>query len=346
MSIFNSLASLGWQPFFQQQLTLEEWTDLIPARIIEQHKTSLHVATQQQCFDLHLHHAMPDMVVGDWLLLDGNGQFVRLLDRKSCFVRKAAGSKVSKQLISSNVDTAFVVSSMNDDFNISRIERFIALVHESTAEPVVILSKCDQADAPEDYVAQLRQTDKNLSVLAINCLDRASVSALQPWLKTGSTVAILGSSGVGKSTLVNTLSGQQIQDTSGIREDDAKGRHTTTRRSLVSLPTGALLLDTPGMREIQLVDCKEGIASAFADIESLAEHCRFLDCRHQAEPGCAVHLAIEHGTLEQRRLDNYLKLMREDAHNSASVAEQRAKAKALGKYYKRTIVDLSKLKGR
>lgn len=350
MSGFTSLASLGWQPFFQQQLSLEEWDSVLPARVIEQHKSEIKVATAEEILTLALIHTMPEMVVGDWILLsesaDGEKHFSRLLERKTCFSRKAAGSKVQKQLISANVDTAFIVCSMNADFNLNRVERFLSLVNESDAEPVVVLSKSDQADSPEKFIQAVQRIDPLLMVEAVNCLDSVSISKLSPWVKEGRTIAVLGSSGVGKSTLTNTLLGEEAQSTSGIREDDSKGRHTTTSRSLVSLAEGGLILDTPGMREIQLADCKDGIATTFADIEALAEECRFADCQHESEPGCAIQKAIESEGLDVRRLGNYKKLLREEALNSANLAERRANDKALGKFYKTTLAQATKLKGR
>lgn len=346
MTASISLSDLGWRPFFQQQLTLEEFETLVPARIIEQHKSIITVASADEILPLELHHSMPAMVVGDWILLDKDRRFIRLLDRLTCFKRKAAGDKLDWQLISANVDTAFILSSANEDFNPSRIERYLALVNEAGAEGVIVISKSDLAEAPEEFVARLHKLDSLLCVETINCLDPNSVSRLKPWLKTGSTVVVLGSSGVGKSTLVNTLLGVEIQQTAGIREDDAKGRHTTTRRSLIAIPGGGMILDTPGMREIQLADSSDGIARTFSDIELLARQCRYQDCQHRREPGCAVKSAIESGKLEQRRLDNYHKLLREEASNSASLAEKRAKDKALGKFYKRIMSDALKLKGR
>ena len=346
MSDFNSLASLGWQAFFQQQLLLEEWDDALPARIIEQHKSEIKVATEEETITLALTHNMPEMVVGDWILLTAEKHFSRLLDRKTCFSRKAAGSKVHKQLISANVDTAFIVCSMNDDFNLNRIERFLSLVNESAAEAVVILSKSDQAKSPEEFVQAVQAIDPLLMVEAVNCLDAESIKKLSPWVKQGSTIAVLGSSGVGKSTLTNTLLGENTQSTSGIREDDSKGKHTTTSRSLIALTVGGLILDTPGMREIQLADSKEGIATTFADIEALAEQCRFADCGHESEPGCAIQKAIESGELDSRRLGNYQKLLKENAFNSASLSERRASDKALHKYYKNVLAKTAELKGR
>ena len=342
----NSLADLGWGAFFQQQLSLEEWDEAIPARVVEQYKSELTVAAESGVFNIPLLATMPEMVVGDWLLLDSQQRFLRLLDRKTCFSRKAAGSKLNRQLISANVDTAFIISSMNDDFNLNRIERFLSLVNESGAEPVVLLSKSDQSDAPQDFVEKVQGLDPFLMVEAINCLDEESVNKLSPWIKGGATIAVLGSSGVGKSTLINTLLSEKRQSTAGVREDDDKGRHTTTRRSLISLGKRGMVMDTPGMREIQIADCREGIAATFGDIETYAERCKFADCQHQTEPGCAVQQAIASGDLERRRLDNYLKLLREEAFNSATLSERRSSDKALGKYYRNTLSQTRKIKGR
>ncbi len=342
----NTLPDLGWQAYYYQQLTLDEWDTAHPVRVIEYHRSEMLVAGETGEFRLSLLSSMPDMVVGDWMLLDNDQRFIRLLDRKTCFSRKAAGSELKKQLISANVDTAFIVSSMNDDFNLNRIERFLALVNESGAEPVVVLSKSDTTQTPEDFVNKLLAVDPSLMVEAVNCLSSESTHRLLPWLKSGRTIAVLGSSGVGKSTLINTLLGEEQQSTGGVREDDSKGRHTTTSRSLIRLASGALILDTPGMREIQLADAKEGIASTFADIETLAGNCRFGDCSHASEPGCAVRAAVESGEIDDRRVHNYQKLLREEAHNSASLSERRAKDRALGKFYKTTQSEASKLKGR
>jgi len=344
VTIQSTLASIGWQPFFQQQLTLDEWDNALPVRVVEQHRSRLEVTGDGGMQTIPITPAMPPMCVGDWLLLDPDGHFLRLLQRKSCFRRKAAGSRVSEQLIAANVDSAFIVCSLNQDFNLNRIERYLALTHEAGAEPVVVLSKVDLCADPDAYREAVQQLDNLLAIELVNGLDPASAARLLPWCQPGNSVVLLGSSGAGKSTLGNSLLGETLQATGSIREDDAKGRHTTTRRSLLKMPNGALLLDTPGMRELQLSDCESGVAATFSDIEGLATGCRFGDCQHLQEPGCAVRQAVQEGRLEGRRLENYHKLMREQAINRASLAERRAGERELGRFYKGALRESKKIK--
>lgn len=327
-----SLFQLGWQHFFQQQLTLEEWETFSVARVAGQQRSVIHLLTAHGKQTLSITASMPAFTVGDWIVLDSEGKFQRLLERSSLFSRKAAGTKVTTQLIASNIDTVFVVCSMNQDFNLNRIERYSALANEAGVEAVLVLTKEDLCDNPEDYMEQVQALDPLLDVLTVNCLDPVSVNRLNIGCVAGKTVALLGSSGVGKSTLINTLSGMEVQRTHSIREDDDKGRHTTTGRSLHLLPAGGILLDTPGMRELQLADCEHGVEETFAEIVALAAHCRFSDCSHQSEPGCAVRAAIEAGSMDERRLSSYLKLMREQAFNQASLAEKRAREREFGRY--------------
>lgn len=332
MTMQYSLSQLGWNHFFQQQLTLEEYESCTPVRVFAQERSLLQLMSESGNISLPVTPSMPAITVGDWLLLEGGEHFHRLLDRSSLFTRKAAGARASRQLIAANLDTVFVVSSMNMDFNLNRFERYLALANEADVDPVIVLTKADCCENPQEYIAKAQELGETLAVIAVNSLDPESVEQLKPWCQPGRTVAFLGSSGVGKSTLINTLSGQAIQRTQAIREDDDKGRHTTTGRSLHLLPSGALLLDTPGMRELQLADCEHGVDETFAEITALAQQCKFTDCQHQDEPGCAVRKAIEAGQLDERRLESYLKLMREQAFNTATLAERRAQDREFGRY--------------
>jgi ribosome biogenesis GTPase len=333
-----TLAQLGWRPFFQQQLRLEQWECPV-VRVIAQHRNRLDLLGEGGERGLDLHPDMPEITVGDWLVLSPKGDFDKLLERQSLFRRKAAGSKVGEQLIAANVDTLFIVTSLNDDFNLNRIERYLSLANEVGATPVIILSKADLIDDPEIFCRQIQALDPLLMVVTINCLDADEIHKLSAWCKTGNTVALMGSSGVGKSTLVNTLLGKTVQSTGAIREHDNKGRHITTGRSLLRIPQGGLLLDTPGIRELQLTDCDIGVNTTFADITSLAEKCHFGNCQHESEPGCAVQNAIGRGELKARRLLSYQKLMREQAFNSATLAEKRSRDKRFGKMIKAHLSD-------
>ncbi|MCL6268934.1 ribosome small subunit-dependent GTPase A [Sansalvadorimonas sp. 2012CJ34-2] len=341
-----SLPQLGWKPFFQQQLTLEEYDFTQPARVMAEHRSILVLATEHGETRLDRHHNMPDIAVGDWLLLDQDQRFHRLLERSSLLSRKAPGTDRKVQLIGANLDTAFIVSSLNHDFNLSRIERYLSIINQAEIEPVIILTKADLCSDPDSFLDQVRNLDPTLQVELVNSLDASTSDLLKTWCNTGKTTAFIGSSGVGKSTLINTLSGHELQKTGGIREDDSKGKHTTRSRALQPLEAGGLLMDTPGMRELQIADCVEGVSETFADIEELALNCRFADCSHQAEPGCAVQQAIESGDLDPRRFKSYSKLLREQAINAQSLADRRADSKALGKFYKRVQADSRRLKQR
>lgn len=330
----NDLNTLGWQPFFQQQLTLDDYEGKMIARVSAHHRSGYTLLTGSDTLALAIHDNLPPMTVGDWVILNQDHSFSRLLERSSLFSRKAAGTRVAEQFIAANLDTVFIVMSLNEDFNLSRVERYLALANEAQVEPVIVLTKLDLCDQAQTLRQQVQDLDPMLMIETVNALDEDSVQALLPWCKSGKTVAFMGSSGVGKSTLVNTLMGKETQKTGSIREDDSKGRHTTTGRTLFTMPSGGVLLDTPGMRELQLANVSQGLSETFADIEELAQQCRFSDCSHQGEPGCAVEKAIAAGTLDSRRVNNYMKLQREQARNSASLAELRSKDKQLGKMYR------------
>lgn len=332
------LADLGWSSHFARQLDPEEARP--PVRVMAVHRDRLLVTGAG--LDLAIPPFIGDpaddeatATVGDWLLLDAARiRAVRLLARKSLFRRRAAGTERRLQLIAANVETLFIVSSCNQDFNIARLERYLVLAEDAQVTPVVVLTKADLTDQPEDFVRQAAKLLPGLLVEAVNALDPESTACLIPWCKRGQTVAFLGSSGVGKSTLVNTLTGAVDIETQAIRADDDKGRHTTTGRSLHRLGAGGWLLDTPGMRELQLADVSAGLDGVFADIAALAESCRFRDCRHESEPGCAILAALAEGRLDAERLRRWRKLLAEDAYNSESLAERRARDRSFGKMVK------------
>ena len=334
MNTSFALNQLGWQSFFQQQLSLDDLEQTLCGRVIAHHRSEFVIQLEQSQIKLPITPSLPSMTVGDWVLVDHQHSFIRLLERKSSLSRKASGSKVLEQWIAANIDTIFIVCSLNQDFNLSRIERYLAIAHEAQIEPVVVLTKRDLCEDWQHYVNQVQKLDPLLAVEAINALDQSNVQQLQAWCTAGKTLSFLGSSGVGKSSLVNTLLGVQLQQTGVIREDDSKGKHTTTSRSIHFMDNGCVLLDTPGMRELQLADCESGVSQTFADIEALTQQCRFANCQHQSEPGCAIQQALSNGTLELRRLTNYNKLLTEQARNAASLNEKRAKDKALSKMYR------------
>ncbi|MDG0791588.1 ribosome small subunit-dependent GTPase A [Cohnella ginsengisoli] len=254
--------------------------------------------------------------VGDWVaaeLPDGDSHAVihALLPRRTSIVRRAAGSRPDEQIIGANIDTVFIVVSLNEDWNLRRIERYLIAVQDGGARPVLLLTKADLCEEPERYVREARAIAPELPVFPISALQDLGRDALAPFLVPGATVGATGSSGVGKSTLLNWLAGESRQAVQGIREDDARGRHTTTHRELFVLPSGAVWLDTPGMRELQLWESEDGWQATFSDIEALAASCRFRDCRHEAEQGCAVREALSGGELDPARYANYRKTERE-----------------------------------
>ncbi|GGX49605.1 putative ribosome biogenesis GTPase RsgA [Tateyamaria omphalii] len=336
----SPLTALGWQSFFAQQTDVDELTQTPPVRVAEVHRNALHVRGDG------VDDVIPpvdDATVGDWLMLDrDHPKSSRVLDRKSLIKRRAPGTDRREQLIAANVDTAFVVTSCNQDFKVARLERYVALAFEAQITPVIILTKTDLAPDHQHYVDAARAISDHITIVALDATGDAPRSQLAAWCKPGATVAFLGSSGVGKSTLTNALLGAETLATQSIREDDAKGRHTTTRRQLFAIPNGCLVLDTPGMRELQLTDAASGIRDVFSDMDDLSGQCRFKDCKHETEPGCAVLEAVESGHIDPSRLARWRKLMAEDAFNSASLSERRAKDKAFGKMVREITKQKSK----
>lgn len=313
-------AELGWSPFFAGQVEAEE-NALTPMRIATVHRARLTAVSQDGPVRLDLPHNMrtTDFAVGDWVLAEpATNLLIRRLERKSLLRRRTEGSR-TPQLISANVDTLFIVTSCNDDFNPARLERYLALANEAGTRPLIVLTKADTVADAERYRAEALVLQRDLEVVTLNATTPEAATILAPWCGQGETVALVGSSGVGKSTLLNTLAaklGDERQLTAGIREDDAKGRHTTTSRSLHRIDGGGWVIDTPGMRTLHISDAAAGLEALFAEITELAPHCRFNNCTHSHEPGCAMLAAVAAGTLDPARLERWRKLHSENRDNT------------------------------
>lgn len=342
-----TLADLGFSNFFMSQIEMDELTTLTPFRISEIQRSIVMGLGEAGTRPLRTPHKVPTSAygVGDWVLADHTDQIVRRLEPRSELKRRAAGSDVSEQIMATNVDVLFIVTSCNDDFNLARIERFLALARDADVIPVVLITKVDLCNDAAVYLDPARDLMERLEVLGINAKDPTVVDKLAPFCVKGQTLAMVGSSGVGKTTLLNALSGRE-DATAAIREDDAKGRHTTTYRSLHPSFGGTWLVDTPGIRALRLHEKSTGIEQVFDDIVELASQCKFNDCQHISEPKCAVQAAIKTGALEEARLERWRKLQAEDNRNTETVAESRRRSKAFGKMVKYAMKESDKFKGR
>lgn len=316
----NTLEGLGWSAFFAEQVGEDE-RGLLPLRVATVHRARMTAEGPQGAVRLDLSGKMKttDFAVGDWVLVAPEGLVVqRGLERHALLQRKTEGAR-GPQLIAANVDTLFVVTSCNDDFNPARLERYLALANEAQTDPVIVLTKADQVEDIAPFVDQAAALQRGLQVVAINAKEPAATEALMPWCGVGRTVALVGSSGVGKSTLLNTLAqktGEAAQLTGGIREVDAKGRHTTTSRSLHAIAGGGWVIDTPGIRTLHVSDLATGLDVLFAEITELAPGCRFRDCTHAHEPGCAILAAVARGDVDAARLERWRKLSDENSANT------------------------------
>lgn len=336
-----NLFEMGWTADRQAEFESRGGgRDCVPARIAAEWRGAWDAWCEKGAVRVSmagaLRHQGTVVAVGDWVLVDhvdgGEGRICAVLPRRSALTRRAAGRTSRSQQVAANLDTVFVVTAMDGDVNPRRVERYVTAVWDGGAMPVVLLNKVDldAADAVDGAVAMLSRAAPGAPVLALSATEGSGLPSLAPFLDEGKTVALVGSSGVGKSTLVNALTGQELAV--GGLGVDARGQHTTTARQMFRLDSGALLIDTPGMRELGLVDAEEGVGSAFSDVEALFEGCRFRDCAHEGEPGCAVMAAIEDGALDPARLRSYRKLLREQAHHGArlegwEMAEARKKLK-------------------
>ena len=329
----DALSNLGWSAQFARQVELDPQGDppSHPVRVTAVHRSRLDGMSAEGPVSLSPVAAAGLYAVGDWVVATG-AEASKPLERTTEITRRAAGEDSKPQLIAANVDTLGIVTSCNADFNVARLERYLAMCAASGCLPLVILTKADQCDDPTDYVKQAEKLSPLLSAIAINATDVEDVQRLNPWCRDGQTLALVGSSGVGKTTIQNRLT-DFTDTTQDIRADDAKGRHTTTNRNLRATIAGGWLIDTPGMRELRLVDAEAGVEEVFGDITELAAACKFNDCAHATEPGCAVRRAIEACDLDADRLERWRKLEKENRFNTATVGENRGHLKRLQKMY-------------
>ena len=319
-----SLTDLGWNSFFEQQLTDDERTHAVAARVVWEGRGMYRLSTGNADWLAQLagrlRHAAGSRAelpsVGDWVVTapgtDGRATIARLLARRTRFSRAAAGRSTEEQVAAANIDTVLLVSSLNREFNLRRIERYLSLSWESGARPIIVLNKADLCSEVETCRQSAVSAGQGIPVLVTSAVRGDGIPSVREAVSQGGTTALLGSSGVGKSTLLNALVGEALQPVTAIRESDDRGRHHTTSRQLFVVPTGGVLIDTPGMRELQLWDAAEGLDHAFADVVELADDCRFRDCAHQSEPGCAVTNAVATGSLDAGRLEHYRRLQREE----------------------------------
>lgn len=331
----HALRTIGWKPHFEQQISPDDQRATVVARVSAHYGSQLLLlgAAGEFRIPAQLAESVGEIAVGDWLVLSAaDHRVMQRLERQTLLYRKASGAEVKPQVIAANLDTAFIVCSCNDDFSLSRIERYLALALQAGVTPVVVLTKSDLCS---DAAALRRQVERLHSGLLVETLDArepSQVDVLTTWCGPGQTVALLGSSGVGKSTLANALGAGRLA-TGGVREKDDKGRHTTTTRSLHLLPSGGILMDNPGIRELQLPACEDGLLDVFEDVVQVAAGCRFSDCTHVGVAGCAIAAAIESGELDPRRFASFQKLNAEQAHNSRSLAERRERDRKAGRFF-------------
>lgn len=341
-TIKNTLSTYGWGAFQANALQALNIKDATPARVLYRNRNVYHLATEKGIINGALsgkyqyEHDLSDYpVVGDWVLIDPKddlGVIHTLLPRKGKFSRKEAGMITNEQILAANVDVVFIVTGLDSNFNISRIQRYRTVVLEGGAKPVILLNKLDLCDDLEDKLAALRAVLPNEPIHPVSTFTEEGLESLAPYLREGSTVALFGSSGVGKSSLTNALIRSSVMATGAVSETHGKGRHTTTTAELLCLPDGGILIDTPGIREIQIWCHEDAIEAGFEDIAELASTCRFENCQHKAEPGCAIKHALKVGTLSERHYNNYINLKREARFIEA---KQRAKDRQKDKVAKK-----------
>jgi len=354
-----NLENLGWNQHFQGHYEQLNRSDLQPARVAVPHRDRFVLFSEngeldgilsgKLRHDLDLQGARP--TVGDWVAVEplpepGRAVIHALLPRRTGFSRQAAtaGTRTEEQVVAANVDRIFLVAGLDDDFNLRRMERYLTVAWDSGAAPVLVLNKADLCEQIDERIDEVETIACGVPVHAVSAVDSTGVNELREYLKPGVTVAFLGSSGVGKSTLINDLLGEERLKTGAVSDYMSKGHHTTTHRELIVLPQGGVVIDTPGMRELQLWSDEDGLKRSFEDVEELARQCRFTDCSHNSEPGCAVQQAIESGELPQERYTSYLKLQRELRYQATrrDVATRRAENRRFAKMVRQVIASKPK----
>lgn len=341
------LNKLGFNAFFEKHLEQCQIGTLSIGRICVEHKSSYKIYSEIGELTALISGKLRNScktkedfpAVGDWVLfesIDGGRKAIiqMILPRKSKFSRKVAGNETLEQVIASNVDFAFIVCALNYDFNLRRIERYLSLIWQSGATPVVVLTKADLCNDVQEKILEVSNIALGVDIHSISNLSTDGIETLQQYFINSKTVVLLGSSGVGKSSLINNLAQKNVMKVNELRSNIDKGKHTTTHKQMFILPNGGLIIDTPGIRELQLWDAECGISQCFSDIEKFAEHCRFGDCMHNNEPGCAVQKAIEQGLIEAERLENYRKMQKEQKYLSSRQVQSAAKVE---KYKWKTI---------
>lgn len=342
------LERFGWNEWFEEKLKAKGLSYSEIGRVVWENRGFYKIESILGVFNGKLRGKLINRgeipVTGDWVIFkrEENTEFLiieGILERKSKISRKSAGDITEEQILAANTDIVFVVTALDEDFNLRRIERYLALVWESGAKPVILLTKKDIAENVEEKVREVEKISFDTQVIAVSSFKNENIESVKKLILYGKTAVLIGSSGTGKSTLINSIIGEELLKTGEIREKDGRGKHTTTSREMIFLDNGGIVIDSPGLREIQLWDVKEGISSVFEDVEKYMGKCKFRNCTHTVEPGCAIIEAIENGEISEKRYQNYLKLKKEERYIAGKTdekirEEEKNKWKEISKFQK------------